>query len=67
MDRMDIGECIPLDEKVAKSVSCIASKHFHSSSVKRFTVRRDPKTGVKKLWRKNDIKKEVNNEYNSRE
>jgi len=67
MEKMEIGECVELDERVAKSVSCIASKHFHSTSEKRFTVKRDPNTGVKKLWRKNDVKKEVKDEHNTRE
>lgn len=58
MDLMDVGEGVPVDEKVVKSVRYIASKHFHSNksgSVKQFTVKKDPENPQKwKLWRKND-------------
>lgn len=43
MDRMEIGESEPVDQRVVKSVRYIASKHFHSAkarSKKRFTVKK---------------------------
>lgn len=62
MDRMNIGDFIPVDAKVVKSVRYIASKHFNSDksdSIKRFTTRRtedgDPPTYA--LWRIEDVKK----------
>lgn len=65
MDAMKVGEFIEIDDRISNSVSCIASKHFHATGRKRFTIKRDPETGVKKIWRKNDIIKEVKDEYNS--
>ncbi|QQT26853.1 hypothetical protein [Sphingobacterium spiritivorum] len=63
MDRMEIGESEPVDQRVVKSVRYIASKHFHSAkarSNKRFTVKKDPThQGKYKVWRKeDDVRKE---------
>jgi len=64
MDRMRVGESIPVDPKVVKSVRYTAFKHFHSPKVgsnKRFTTKKvsgsDPVEF--KLWRMDDKEKEV--------
>lgn len=64
MERMNIGDSIPVDAKVVKSVRYIASKHFNSKrakSEKRFTTKRvvGSEPPEYKLWRIED-KEETN-------
>lgn len=59
LDQLPVNGSIAVESKLAKSVRCIVSKHFHKKDLKinkRFTVKKDPNSpkGNFRAWRLDD-------------